>query len=280
MKNLQTAVLSLVLAGLVSPAAMAQLPELGSPSSISGAPTTARFFGGASADNGSSFASSFGYDQAIDVDTEIQVESSHVNTMGNLYVFIVWDGLYFQRVESGDYEIWDLSLPNLQAAFPAKTLQASEPINIVNDVAFGPAGVSDTTLAIFLAYDSMAAPGEIFYSGAPLSVAIESEQTTAASLQLYVDTISSPIIQAKCIICHQVGGVATDSALHYVNSGVANFQTTNYNTLVNYIKNVPNGSSEILSRPQGMNHTGGVQLTPSSQDFLNLQAFVNQVLAE
>ena len=47
--------------------AMAQLPELSLPSSISGASTTARFFGGASSDNGASFASSFDYDQQIDI---------------------------------------------------------------------------------------------------------------------------------------------------------------------------------------------------------------------
>jgi|TARA_B100000315_G_C14431581_1_gene520381 hypothetical protein len=88
-------------------------------------------------------------------------------------------------MESGSYEIWDLTVENLQAAFPAKTLQTSEPINIVNDVAFGPAGVSNTTLAIYLVYDSMAEAGDIFYNGSPLLLTIEAEQTGAASWQLY-----------------------------------------------------------------------------------------------
>ena len=279
---------------LAMPVALAQLPELDLPSTVSGGTTTARFFGGASADNGATYSSSFGYDQAIDIDMEIQVESSHVNTVGNVYVLIVWGDQYFMRIESGAYEVWDLSLENLQAAFPAKTLQTNEAINIVNDVAFGPAGVSDTTLALYLAYDSIAAEGEIFYSGAALLVTIGAEQQSSSSFQLYTTNISS-IIQNNCIMCHKTGGAAASSALRYVDSSSTNFQTTNYNTLVSYINNLlggaverpgaamgpaTNGSSLLLSKPQGTNHGGGIQLMTGSQDLQKLQDFVNTVLSE
>ena len=146
MRNLLNIILKLSLTILVTSGAIAQLPELSSPSTISGSSTTAKFFGGASSDNGASFASSFNYDQKIDIDVKIQVENGQLNTMGNLYVFILWNNQYFIRVESGGYEIWDPTLANLKAAFPAVTLQASHTINIVDDVAFGPAGVFDTTL--------------------------------------------------------------------------------------------------------------------------------------
>lgn len=280
---------------LAMPVALAQLPELDLPSTVSGGTTTARFFGGASADNGATYSSSFDYDQAIDIDMEIQVESSHVNTVGNVYVLIVWGDQYFMRIESGAYEVWDLSLENLQAAFPAKTLQSSELINIVNDVAFGPAGVSDTTLALYLAYDSTAAAGEIFYSGSALLVTIGAEQQSSSSFQLYKNNISSPIIQNRCIACHKAGGAAASSALRYVDSSSTNFQTTNYNTLVNYINNLlggaierpgaamgpaTNGSSLLVSKPQGINHGGGIQLMTGSQDLQKLQNFVNSVLSE
>ena len=178
MRSLLNITLKLSLTILAASGAMAQLPELSSPSTISGSPTTAKFFGGASGDNGASFASSFNYDQKIDIDVKIQVENGQLNTMGNLYVFILWNNQYFIRVESGGYEIWDLTLANLKAAFPAVTLQASHTINIADDVAFGPAGVFDTTLGIYLAYDSMAQEGEIYYSGSPLSVTINPPLTT------------------------------------------------------------------------------------------------------
>ncbi len=280
---------------LAMPVALAQLPELDLPSTVSGGSTTARFFGGASADDGLTYSSSFEYDQAIDINMEIQVETSHVNTVGNIYVLVVWGDQYFMRIESGAYEVWDLSLENLQAAFPAKTLQASELINIVNDVAFGPAGVSDTTLALYLAYDSIAAAGEIFYSGSALLVTIGAEQQSSSSFQLYKTSISSPIIQNNCIMCHKTGGAAASSALHYVDSSSTNFQTTNYNTLVNYINNLlggaverpaaamgtaTDGSSLLVSKPQGINHGGGVRLMTGSQDLQKLQNFVNFVLSE
>jgi hypothetical protein len=178
MRSLLNIILKLSLTILATSGAMAQLPELSSPSTISGFPTTAKFFGGASGDNGASFASSFNYDQKIDIDVKIQVENGQLNTMGNLYVFIRWNNQYFIRVESGGYEIWDLTLANLKAAFPAVTLQTSHTINIVDDVAFGPAGVFDTTLGIYLAYDSMTQEGEIYYSGSPLSVTINPPLTT------------------------------------------------------------------------------------------------------
>ena len=280
---------------LAMPVALAQLPELDLPSTVSGGSTTARFFGGASADDGLTYSSSFEYDQAIDINMEIQVETSHVNTVGNIYVLVVWGDQYFMRIESGAYEVWDLSLENLQAAFPAKTLQASELINIVNDVAFGPAGVSDTTLALYLAYDSIAAAGEIFYSGSALLVTIGAEQQSSSSFQLYKTSISSPIIQNNCIMCHKTGGAAASSALHYVDSSSTNFQTTNYNTLVNYINNLlggaverpaaamgtaTDGSSLLVSKPQGINHGGGIRLMTGSQDLQKLQNFVNFVLSE
>ena len=280
---------------LAMPVALAQLPELDLPSTVSGGSTTARFFGGASADDGLTYSSSFEYDQAIDINMEIQVETSHVNTVGNIYVLVVWGDQYFMRIESGAYEVWDLSLENLQAAFPTKTLQASELINIVNDVAFGPAGVSDTTLALYLAYDSIAAAGEIFYSGSALLVTIGAEQQSSSSFQLYKTSISSSIIQNNCIMCHKTGGAAASSALHYVDSSSTNFQTTNYNTLVNYINNLlggaverpaaamgtaTDGSSLLVSKPQGINHGGGIRLMTGSQDLQKLQNFVNTVLSE
>lgn len=281
-----TASLARVLAAgmllLASFGSHAQLPELASPSSTSG-PTTARFFGGASADSGVSYKSSFGFSEAIDVSAEIRVETAHRNTVGNLYLIIGMGNQYFVRNQSGAYVPWDLTLPKLLPASPAKTLQANEPLTIVSKVAFGPAGVSDVSLSVFLAYDTTAVPGKLFYSGVPLTFAIGKQVSTPASLTLFTNNVHSQIIQSNCIACHSNFGIAsatssTPSQLQYVGSSTANSLTTNYTTLVNYIKS--GGSSALLSKPRGIGHLGGVQMTANSQTFLNLQAFVNAVLAE
>ena len=266
--------------GLFSSLAVAQLPELGSPSAGSGVATTAKFFGGATADNSVSFGSSFGADQPLDIFTEVQVESGHVNTVGNIYLLIQLGADIFMRLESGEYAIWDQTLPNLQATLPGRTLQASEPITILENVAFGPAGLAGATLSIFLAYDTTAATGELYYSGVPLTVAIEAEVTEAASLTFFRSNISSPIIQSNCIGCHVSGGPAGGTPLVYVTNGVEGFQDTNYNTLLEYIKNVPNGSSKILSRPQGIGHGGGAVLATESAGFADWSQFVSSVQNE
>lgn len=260
--------------GLFSTAALAQLPELGSPSTASTNPTTAKFFGGATADNSATFGSSFGSDQPLSLFTEIQVESAHVNTVGNIYLLIQLGADIFMRLESGEYAIWDQTLPNLQATLPGRTLQASESITILENVAFGPAGLAGASLAIFLAYDTTATADEIYYSGVPLTVAIEAAVTEAASLTLFKSSISSPIIQGICIDCHNSAGSAQSTPLVYVNSAVDGFQETNYNTLLNYIKSVPNGSSQILSKPQGIGHGGGVRLPSGSAVFADWSQFV------
>lgn len=277
MKKSISIVLFLMISSLYSVVALAQLPQLASPSTATGASTTARFLGGASANNGVSYASSFGFSAPIDIDVAIQVEPGHVNTMGNLYVFIQLNGTFFQRLENGSYAPWDLTLPNLKAAFPAKTLQANEPINIVNDVAFGPAGVSNTTLAITVAYSSVAAPNQFFFNGAPLNVTIQPQVVTVSSLQLFQTNISTQIIQTTCILCHRSGGVAGGTPLLYVTSSTANSLNTNYNTLANYIKSGKGGT--LITKPQGIGHGGGVQLQPNSVDLAKLQEFVNAVNA-
>lgn len=127
----------------------AQLPELSTPTTLTGTETTAQFFGGATDDNGATYGSSFAFDAPIDIELEVQVETSHVNTVGNVYVLISWEGAFFILDENGAAQLWDQSIENFLPRFPAKTLQATEVVNIVDDVAFGPAGVSDTTMDFF-----------------------------------------------------------------------------------------------------------------------------------
>jgi mono/diheme cytochrome c family protein len=260
--------------GLFSSVASAQLPELGSPSTT-GASTTAKFFGGVTADNSVTFGSSFGGDQPLNIFTEVQVETAHVNTVGNVYLLIQLGADIFMRLESGEYVIWDLDVLNLQATLPDRTLQASEPITILENVAFGPAGLSGASLAIFLAYDTTAAAGELYYSGVPLSFSIDAEVVEAASLTFFKSNISSAIIQGNCINCHTSSGPAQTSQLHYVGSNVEGFQETNYNTLLNYIQNVPNGNSQILSKPQGIGHGGQTRLQPDSVELADWMEFVS-----
>lgn len=260
--------------------ASAQLPELGNPSTATGASTTAKFFGGATADSSISFLSSFDADQALDIFTEVQVETAHVNTVGNVYLLIQLGADIFMRDETGNYVVWDQNPANLIPTLPDRTLQASEPLTILENVAFGPAGLAGATLNIFLAYDTTAQVGELYYSGVPLTVSIENAVVVPSSFSLFTANISTPIIQGNCILCHSSTGQANTTPLIYTSSSVDGHEQSNYNTLLDYIQNGPNGASQILSKPQGINHLGGVRLQSGSAQLDDWTEFVNSVQNE
>ncbi len=275
--NLPGAYLAIVLAlalQLTATTATAQLPELGLPSALSGMPTTAKFYAGATSDDGASYKANFSADSLLDVLTEIRVEPDHVNTIGSLYLVLLLDGQFFMRVEAGDYVEWDGTLESLQATAVAKTLQASEPLAVVQDTAFGPLGLGGSAIDIYLAYATVAAPGDLYFSGKPLSFAIDTV-ADLPSFSFYVENISTAIIQARCIICHSSTGIAADSSLIYLDSSTPDYQRSNYERLIQYIENVPNGSDLILSKPQGLSaHGGGVQLTAASDELRAWSEFV------
>ncbi|MDA0687849.1 MAG: hypothetical protein O2948_04310 [Proteobacteria bacterium] len=263
----------------VTSTALSQLPELATPSTASGAATTAQFFGGASADNGLSFGNSFSSGQALDINGEIHVESAHIGTTGNLYlVSQVGEQLLF-RDANGAYQPWDLNVATLQATTANTNLKAIEALTIVDDVALGQAGVSGVTLNIFFAYDTSAMPGELYYSGSPLVLSITEEVVVPSdpqSLTLFNANIHQQIIQADCIQCHVAGGAASITRLVYVGGTSSSVASLNYNTLLDFVQTAINASNVLISKPQGaLAHGGGLRLVQGSASLNNWIEFVN-----
>lgn len=279
----QSKLMSAYMATLVAAAcfittlAYAQLPELQEPSTLSGEATTSKFYAGVTADQGLTFASNFAYAQPIDILASIEVEPAHVNSVGNLYILIVLGEEVFIRNGLDTYEIWDGTVEGLKPAVSDKTLQISEPLTIVDDVAFGPAGVSNIGMDLFLAYDTAAVPGELYFNGAGLNFFIEAFEPSSQAI--YSNSISPQIVQTKCIVCHTATGIAATSALILVPGSGVDIVNSNFNTMFDYIQNAPNGSERILSKPQGLDsHGGGVQLATGSDDFTLWSTFVNAAL--
>jgi hypothetical protein len=77
------------------------------------------------------------------------------------------DGQFFLLIDDGSYIEWDGALETLAAAIPAKSLQASELLSVQGDVVLATMGDSSSVITTFLAYDTSAAPGEVYFSGAP-----------------------------------------------------------------------------------------------------------------
>ncbi len=261
--------------------AQGQLPELSNASSTSGLPTSAAFFGGASLDNGQTFVTKVGMSDPVDVLAQINVQPDHIGFVGNYYILIILGEDQFVRSGPDNYVLWDGTVEGLKPALANKVLAAQEALTIVDDLPFGAAGISNMALNIFLAYDTSAAPGELFYSGTPLSFVVGEAASTPASQSLFVESVSPSIIQTKCIVCHVSGGVASTSGLILQQSLQADYQINNYNTLIDYIANSPNGAERLLAKPQGLDsHGGGVQLIAGSNDFELFSAFVASAIAD
>jgi hypothetical protein len=253
----------------------AELPVLPIPSTASGQPTTATFYGGVTADGGDTYLPTYGPDELLDVLGEVRVEPGHVNSIGNIYVVvIIWDLIFLKGSDGGFYLFEDELIANVSG----KPLAAVEPLSIIEGFPFGLLGLIDDEMYFFLAYDTQQNPGELYFGGTPIIVSI-TEQGGPDPFQLYVDNISEPIIQSSCVICHRQNGIAGNTKLVYATSNEPNYQQTNFDILSNYILNEPGGSELILSKPQGIAHGGGAQLNSNSDEYIALQEFVNAVLA-
>ena len=178
-RYLQTVILSLAFSTL----SVAEiLPELGEALTVSGTPTTAQFFGGVTSDGGASYLSAVNPDRPIDIVGSWQPEVTHVNTVGNLYVVVQLDESYYFQNQEGQFQEWDLDLKTLRGVRQEITLASVEQIVIIKDFALGLAGLSGKTLFIYLAYEAANVPGELFYSGTPIAISVNSsvsEQTPA-----------------------------------------------------------------------------------------------------
>ena len=64
---------------------------------------------------------------------------------------------------------WDGLRDSLQP-FATKTLQATETISVLDQVQFGPAGIEQSKLAIYIGYELISDLTKIYFSATPLRV--------------------------------------------------------------------------------------------------------------
>ena len=151
-------------------------PELGEARAASGIPTTARFFGGATTDDGLSYTNRVDPTTPVDIVGIVRVESTHINTVGNIYIVVQLGESYFFRNEEGNFLSWDLKLESLKAAKAEKKLNYDEAVIILDNIALGLGGLAGQTFYVYLAYDSIAALGDLFYSGSPISISVNPDE--------------------------------------------------------------------------------------------------------
>jgi hypothetical protein len=98
--------------------------------------------------------------------------------------------------------------------------------------------------------------------------------------QYFTDNISMPIVQAKCVNCHTVNGIAPNSGarLIVVTNNNNNHLSKNNQAFIDLqAKLAPQDlSNYVTSKVTGnLNHGGGRQIAPNSQDLQNLETYLN-----
>ena len=101
------------------------------------------------------------------------------------------------------------------------------------------------------------------------------DQTSAEAV--FSQHISGPIVQTKCANCHVQGGASGNTRLVFVRATDApDHEALNLQTFEDFLAAVAGegGGSYVLNKIQGVGHGGGVQVSPGTEEFANMQRFL------
>lgn len=103
------------------------------------------------------------------------------------------------------------------------------------------------------------------------------------AFEFYQANISGPIVQARCVNCHTSGGVAPNNGarLVLVTNSNSNFLAINHQAFQDF-RNKLNASQDLSDYVTGkasdqINHGGGRQLAPGSEQIGNLETYLNLI---
>jgi len=114
--------------------------------------------------------------------------------------------------------------------------------------------------------------------GVPIPPPLVGMDTRSSGTETIEDVFGSevsPIVQAKCVLCHVQGGVSAVTRLVFVPASDANHETVNLQSFREFLEEVDDGANVILNKVQGVAHGGGVQAAAGTEDYANLQRFLN-----
>ncbi len=116
--------------------------------------------------------------------------------------------------------------------------------------------------------------GAFLKSDAGRYTAKSDEVESESALDFFLNHISGPIVQAKCVNCHVEGGVSGHTRLVLQPSSNPDHGALNLAVFKNFLADVEDGGDLILNKIQGVGHGGGVQVPAGSDDFANMERFL------
>ena len=103
----------------------------------------------------------------------------------------------------------------------------------------------------------------------------ETESDSESALDFFLNHISGPVVQAKCVNCHVEGGVSGHTRLILHPSSNSGHGTLNLAVFENFLADVEDGAALILNKIQGVGHGGGTQVPAGSDDFASMETFLS-----
>ncbi|MEH6569473.1 MAG: hypothetical protein V7709_10375 [Halioglobus sp.] len=124
--------------------------------------------------------------------------------------------------------------------------------------------------------------GEDESSIAQLSALVMGEEPAIDAQQFFADNVAMPVVQSKCINCHTSTGIAPSQGarLVLVTNSNSNHLSINHEAFIELGDALGSTdlSDHVTQKASGqLGHGGGKQLSNGTQDFLNLEAYLNLI---
>ena len=96
-----------------------------------------------------------------------------------------------------------------------------------------------------------------------------------AAQTVFQTRVSDAIVQAKCVACHVRGGESERTRLVFAPASNPEHLTLNFAAFKDFLVDIEDGEARILEKIQGHDHGGGVQVAAGSEDFGNMDRFLD-----
>ena len=102
----------------------------------------------------------------------------------------------------------------------------------------------------------------------------EGSGDTATAAEVFGEHISERVVHSRCIYCHVEDGRSGHTRLVFEQSTTVDHEALNLETFENFLSTVEGGASRILNKIQGVSHGGGEQVPADSDDFAQMERFL------
>jgi hypothetical protein len=229
--------------------------------------TNATFALGLTTDNGATFVTTALNTDAHKIVGIVRPEAAHVNQAAKIFVVERLAVGFQMRNVSGNFVPWNGVVAQLVPYRDNEVLGANHTVDYFNGT------LTPGEHRFFIGYQ--AADGILRYTNIAHVVTITTGKTARElAMDAFTANISANIVQGRCIACHVAGGQAQGQSIHtFVPTSNPNHLSINFTQFENLLK--ARGRTFVLAKVRGENlHVGGVQLTANSQDYRNLDAFL------